>query len=121
VTLLAIVSFLIAGLGGLPAMLTGLAVGGAAGWWLEPRADTRRLPDGRIWLRGEWWTLGLILFVMVFRYAINVAPVLAQGLYSDPLWHFGTLFISAALSGIFLGRTAARLQAYRAVAPAKAG
>jgi uncharacterized protein DUF6622 len=118
VTLLAIVSLIVAGLGALPAILAGLVIGGAIGWQLEPRGDTHRLPDSKIWLRGEWWTFALIVVILVFRYAINVAPVLNPALYPDPVWHFGTLFLSAALSGVFLGRTAVRLRVYFRAVPA---
>ena len=45
-----------AGLGVLPAILVGVVVGGVSGWLLERDGATRRLPDGRLWLRGEWWS-----------------------------------------------------------------
>src|SRR5689334_3679936 len=41
----------------LPAALLGLSGGGAAGWLMEREGATRRLPDGRLWLRGEWGSL----------------------------------------------------------------
>jgi hypothetical protein len=50
--------------------------------------------------------------VLVYRYAINVVPVLTPGLRGNLVWTFGTLLISAALSALFLGRTAARLRVY---------
>jgi hypothetical protein len=120
VSLLAISSFLGAGPGAVPAMLVGLAIGGAAGWRLERDGATRRLPDGRLWLRGEWWTFAQIVVVLIFRYVINVVPAVAPRLNANPTWHVGTLFLAAALSAVFLGRTAARLRAYFAAAPAKA-
>ena len=112
VAMLAIVSFIVAGIAATPAMLAGLAIGGAAGWQIEREGATRRLPGGRIWLRGDWWTFALILLVLVFRYVINVVPVLSPALDANAVWHFGTLFVSAGLSGAFLGRTAARLRVY---------
>ena len=66
VTGLAISSFIIAGPNALPGMLLGLAVGGTAGWLLEPQDATRRLADGRVWLRGEWWSLVQIVVVLAF-------------------------------------------------------
>lgn len=120
VTLLAISSFIFAGLGALPFMLLGLLIGGTAGWQLERDGATRRLPDGRIWIRGEWWTFAQIVLVLIFRYTINVVPFIDPALDADPIWHYGTLFISAALSALFLGRTAARLRVYYAAAPATA-
>ena len=118
VTLFAIYGFIVAGPGALPAMLVGLVIGGAAGWRLERGSDTRRLPDGKVWLRGEWSTFTLFVMIIIFRYAINVVPVLNPALNADPAWHLGTLLISAALSALLLGRTAARLQAYFAGATA---
>jgi len=40
-------------------------------------------------------------------------PPMNPVLDADPTWHFGTLFVSAALSASFLGRTSARLRVYR--------
>ena len=50
-----------AGLGVLPAILVGVVVGGVSGWLLERDGATRRLPDGRMWLRGEWWSFAQIV------------------------------------------------------------
>ena len=112
VTFLAILTFIGAGPSGLPAMLLGLIIGGTAGWHLERDGATRRLPNGRLWLRGEWWTFAQILLVLVFRYATSVVAALDPVLNADRTWHLSTLFISAALSALFLGRTAARLRVY---------
>lgn len=109
VTGLTVSSFIVAGIGALPVMLAGLVVGGTAGWWLEPGDATRRRHDGTLWLRGEWWTLAQIVSVLTFRYASNVMPVLYPHLDTNAGWHAGVLFISAVLSALFLGRTAARL------------
>ena len=49
---------------------------------------------------------------MVFRYVSNVVSFLKPALSVDPIWHFGTLFVSAGLSAVFLGRTAARLRVH---------
>ncbi len=117
---LAILSFIGAGLNGLPIALIGLVAGGAAGWQLEGRGATRRLADGRIWLRGEWLTIAQIVAVLVFRYATNVVSAMNPMLNANPTWHFSTLLISAGLSGLFLGRTAARLRVYFTAAPTKA-
>ena len=67
-----------------------------------------------MWLRGDWLSFTLIVLVLVFRYVINVVAALAPALNADPTWHFSSLFISAALSGLFLGRTGARLRVYLA-------
>ncbi len=120
VTALAILSVIGAGLAALPATLLGLVLGSTAGWQLERDGATRRLPDGRIWVRGEWWSFAAIVLVLIFRYATSVAQALDPALNADPTWHLGTLFISTALSGLFLGRTAARLRVYFAAAPAGA-
>lgn len=112
VTVLAISSFIGGGPGALPAMLPGLVVGGPAGWLLERRGATRRLPGGTLWLRGEWWTFAQIVVVLVFRYATNVVAAMYPVLNADLAWHAGTLFVSAVLSALFLGRTAVRLRVY---------
>lgn len=119
VTGLATLGFIGAGLGDLPAILCGLALGGVAGWHLEQGRGTRRLADGRLWLRGEWLSLVQIGVMLVFRYAINVVPVVAPALHANPAWHLGSIFLSAVLSALFLGRTAARLSVYFA-SPARA-
>lgn len=114
VTVLAILSFIGAGPGALPAMLPGLVIGGPAGWQFERTGATRRLPDGTLWLRGEWWSFAQIALVLVFRYVTSVVAAMNPVLNANPIWHLGTLFISAALSAVFLGRTAARLRVYLA-------
>jgi hypothetical protein len=123
VALLAISSFVSAGLSALPTMLLGLVIGGAAGWRLEPNGATRRLPGNKLWLRGEWWSLAQIVLVLILRYATNVVPAVNPALNADPTWRLSTLFIGAALSALFLGRTAARLKVYllAAVRASKAG
>lgn len=118
VTLLAILTFIGGGLSALPAMLLGSAIGGMGGWLLQPDGATRRLPDGRLLLQGEWWSFGQILFLLIFRYVINVVAALDPALHADVAWHLSTFFISAALSGLFIGRAAARLRVYFVAAPA---
>lgn len=117
VAVLAIISFIGFGLNALPAILLGLVLGGTAGWRLERDGATRRLPDGRIWLRGEWWSFSQLMLVLVFRYATSVAAALNPTLYTDLTWHLTTGFISATLSALFLGRTAARLRVVLSTAP----
>jgi hypothetical protein len=112
VTLLAIASLIGAGLIALPTMVLGLVIGSAVGWQLDRDGATRRLPDGRLWLRVEWWTFAQIVLVLVFRYAINVIPAISHTLHANVTWQLSTLFISAALSALFLSRTAARLRVY---------
>ncbi len=112
VTVLAGTSLLSAGVSALPAALLGLAAGGAAGWRLEPAAASRRLADGRLWLRGEWWSLAQIAVVLVFRYVTNVVAIMDPALSANGQWHTGTVFVSTTLSALFLGRTAARLGRY---------
>ena len=86
---------------------------------LNCEPEQSRLPDGRLWLRGEWLSLAQIVLVLIFRYVINVVAAMDPVLNANPTWHFSSLLISAALSGLFLGRTAARLRVYFAAAPAK--
>jgi hypothetical protein len=116
VTFLAVLTFIGAGPSALPVMLIGVVAGSAAGWQLEPQGASRRLADGRLWLRGEWRSFTQIVLVEIFRYVTSVVAAMDPALNADPTWHFTTLFISAALSGVFLGRTAARLRLYVAAA-----
>lgn len=118
VTLLAVSSVIGAGLGAVPLTLLGLVAGSAGGWLIERDGATRRLGDGRVWLRGDWWSFGQIVLVLIFRYAINVVHAMNPGLDADPTWHSSTLFISAVLTALFLGRTAARLRVYFSSPPA---
>ena len=111
----AISTFIGAGLNGLPIVLIGLVVGGAVGWQVEGRGATRRLADGKIWLRGEWLTFVQIVAVLVFRYATNVVSAINPVLNANSIWHLSALLLSALLSALFLGRTTARLRVYFAV------
>lgn len=111
VAVLAMVSFVTAGVNALPVMLLGLVLGFAIGLKFEPSGSARRMSDARIWLRGEWLTFALIFLVLMVRYAINVVAAMDPSLNVEPRWHYPTLGLSAGLSGIFLGRTAARLRA----------
>ncbi|MBU1174668.1 MAG: hypothetical protein KKH72_04635 [Alphaproteobacteria bacterium] len=120
VTLLAILTLIGDWPSALPTMLVGLALGASAGWQIEGDGATRRLPDGRLWLRSEWWSLGQIVLILIFRYAINVVAAMNPVLNANTIWHFSSLLISAALWGVFVGRTAARLRVYFAAAPANA-
>lgn len=117
VALLAISTFVGGGISGLPATLVGLTIGGAAGWRLERQGFTHRLAGGRIWLRGEWWSFSQLVLVLIFRYVTNVVGAMDPVLNADPVWHLTTLGISTGLSGMFLGRAAARLRVYLAFAP----
>ena len=116
VTFLAVLTFIGAGPSALAVMLIGVVAGSAAGWQLEPQGASRRLADGRLWLRGEWRSFAQIVLVEIFRYVTSVVAAMDPTLNADPTWHFTTLFISATLSGVFVGRTAARLRLYGAAA-----
>ena len=120
VALLTISTFIGAGPNGMPAAVIGFALGTAIGWQFERDGDTLRQPDGRLWLRGEWLSFLQLLLVLSLRYAMNLAPILSPPLASDPTWCFDTMFISAGLSAVFLGRTAARLRAYFSAVPVAA-
>ena len=117
---LALSTMIGAGLGVLPAALVGLAIGGVSGWLLERDGATRRLPGGRLWLRGEWGSLVQIVLIFVFRYAIAVIAAVNPMLATDPTWHIATVFVSTLLTALILGRTAARLRIYFTTQPAGA-
>lgn len=120
VALLAIATFIGGGMSGLPAMIVGLTVGSAVGWQLEREGATRRLAGGRVWLRGDWWSFVQLVMVLIFRYATSAAGAMDPALNADLVWHLTTLGISAGLSGLLLGRAAARLRVYFRSAPAAA-
>ncbi len=108
------------GLAALPAILTGLAVGGVTGFLLELGRGTRRLPDGRLSLRGEWWSLGQIVASLAIHYVTAVVSAIDPALAANQSWHLGTLFISSTVSALFLGRAAVRLRIYLAAPPVAA-
>jgi len=114
VVVLAIFSFIAAGPSVLPAALPGLIIGGMVGWQLEPQGACRRLPGGKLWLRGEWWTFAQIVLVLTSRYATNVVAAMVPALAADFTWRLGVLFVSSALSAVFIGRTLVRLRMYAA-------
>lgn len=120
VSLLAILSVVVAGISALPALLVGLVIGGPAGWRIERDGTTRRLPDGSLWLRGEWVTLVQIVLILVFRYATSVTAGLNPALNGNLTWRLGTVFIATTLSAMFLGRTVARFRVYFAAVTATA-
>jgi hypothetical protein len=116
VAILAIVTFISAGPDALPAMLVGIVIGGAAGWRLERDGATRRLADGRLWVRGEWWSFAQLVLVLIFRYVTSVASAMNPALNANPSWRWSALAIAAALSALFIGRAAARLRVYNSAA-----
>jgi hypothetical protein len=118
--LLALSGIVNAGLGSLPAILVGLVAGGVGGWLMEREGATRRLPDGRAFLRGEWWTFLQVLVILVFRYITSVVGAVNPMLNADPTWHTTTVLISAGLSALFLGRAAARLRVHFTATPSAA-
>ena len=118
--LLAVSTMIGAGLGVLPAAIVGLAVGGVSGWLLERDGATRRLPDGRLWLRGEWWSFAQIVLILGVRYPIAVIAATNPVLATDPVFHLGTTLVSSLLSAMILGRTLARLRVYFTSAPVAA-
>ena len=108
------------GLGVLPAILVGVVVGGVSGWLLERDGATRRLPDGRMWLRGEWWSFAQIVLILGFHYATAVIAAVNPAMAADPVFHLGTTFVSSLLSAMILGRTLARLRVYYTAVPVAA-
>ena len=109
-----------AGLAAAPAIIVGLLIGGVCGWLMEREGATRRLADGRLWLRGEWTSLVQIVAIFVWRYATAVLGATNPALAADSTWHLLTVFVSSALAALFLGRLAARLRVYFTAAPAAA-
>lgn len=115
---LAVSGMLGAGPAVLPAILVGIAIGGVSGWLLERDGATRRLADGKVWLRGEWWSLVQVLLIFGFRYTIAVIGAVDPAIGSDPTFHLVTALVSSLLSAMILGRTLARLRVYFTSTPA---
>jgi hypothetical protein len=112
VALLAISSVIGAPPESLAAATVGLLVGSGLGWSLEPRDATRRLPSGRLWQRREWLTLVQIALTLSVRYVTNDVAAMAPVLGANPIWHVSSFLVTALLSGVFLGRVAAKLRIY---------
>lgn len=104
----------------LPAILVGSAAGATTGWLLERDGATRRLAGGRLWLRGEWGSFVQILVIFVFRYSTTVIGIVNPPLGGNLAYHLVTALVSSLLSGMFLGRTVARLVTYFRSQPAVA-
>ena len=100
------------GIAVLPAIVVGFVIGGTAGWLLEREGATRRLPDGKIWLRGEWLPMVQVLAIFLFRYSTTVVGIVYPALGGDLTYHLATTLISSLLSAMMLGRTLARLRVY---------
>lgn len=109
-----------AGASVLPAILAGIAVGGVSGWLLEREGATRRLPGGRVWLRGEWWSFVQVLLIFVVHYSLAVTGAINPALVADPTIHLVTTFVSSLLSAMISGRLLARLRVYFTSVPAAA-
>jgi hypothetical protein len=109
-----------AGLAALPAILVGLVIGGTAGWLMERDGATRRLADGRLWLRGEWWSLVQVVLIVAFRYATGVLAAVNPAFLADPTVHGVVTFVSSLLAALVIARTAARLRVYFTTAPVAA-
>jgi len=117
---LAVSGMVNAGLSVLPAILVGLAIGGVSGWLMEREGATRRLPGGKLWLRGEWWSLVQVVLIFVFRYSTAVIAAVNPALGADLTFHLATAFVSSLLSAMILGRTLAHLRVYFTSAPVAA-
>jgi len=109
-----------AGASVLPAILAGVAVGGVSGWLLERKGATRRLPGGRVWLRGEWWSFVQVLLIFVVHYSLAVVTAVNPVFAADPTVHLVTMFVSSLLSAMISGRLLARLRVYFTSVPAAA-
>jgi hypothetical protein len=117
---LAVSGMVNAGLAVLPAILVGIAIGGVSGWLLEREGATRRLPGGKVWLRGEWWSFVQVLVILGFRYTTAVIGAVNPALAGDLTFHLATAFVSSLLSAMILGRTLARLRVYFTSVPVAA-
>ena len=117
---LTISGWVTAGLASLPAIALGFVAGGTLGWLLVREGSARRLEGNRLWLRGDWWSFLQIVVILVFRYATTVAGIVNPAFAADPVWHPLTLLVSSALTGLFLGRLAARLRVFFTTLPAAA-
>jgi hypothetical protein len=92
--------------------LLGSILGGTIGWRVEPAGASHRVARGRLWLRGEWWSLVQIAVVLIFRYVTNVVAIMNPVLNAETAWHLGSVVVSMTLASLFLGRTTAKLKSY---------
>ncbi len=107
-----------AGLTVLPALLAGLAAGGFVGWLREGNGSTRRLADGRIWLRGDWTAPILNAAVFAVHYVTSATAIIDPALAADSIFQITAAGLSSFFAALFIGRSAARLQRWRSQAPA---
>ncbi|MGB6117910.1 MAG: DUF6622 family protein [Mesorhizobium sp.] len=101
-----------ASLGVLPATIVGVAIGGVGGWLMEREGATRRMPDGRIWVRGEWTSLVLVLAIFSFRYTAGVLSATSPEIANGTSWQILTALASGFFAALFIARTTARLNTW---------
>lgn len=89
-----------ANLPGMLAWTTALLAGAALSWRAAHRQNVCMLSEqGRVFCRGSWTPLMLMLAIFVLKYCVNVALVVQSAWRSD----IGFLLASCSLFGLFSG------------------
>lgn len=105
------------GLAAMPAALAGLAAGLLAGWFRDGKGATRRLADGRVWIRGDVLAPVQMLAVFAVHYVINAAAALDPALVAGARFQMTAAALTGFLAALFIGRSAARLRHWWRAAP----
>lgn len=90
---------------GLLAFAAGAVGGAGVGWAVAARRPARRLPDGRLALRGDWLPLLLVVAIFSVRYATGVVTALDPSLANDVAFRTTGLFLSGLFSAMMIAGT----------------
>lgn len=91
--------------------------GGAAAWRSMPADGIRADPERkRVWQRGSWMPLALMLGIFLTKYAVGVTLALRPALAHDAGFVLATSSLYGAFNGIFLGRMLRVLAVWREAA-----
>lgn len=112
VVVLALSGLVHAGMG--PATLEGFGVGvlagGFAGVALDRRNAAVRLASGRLFLKGEWTSLAVVVAIFVSRYVTTVVSTLDPATAAGGAFQFVTALVSGFFCAMMVVRTGLRLR-----------
>ena len=104
------------GMGGVaaPAWLAGAAVGTLMSWRLiDPAGIVAHRERGTLFLRGGWLPLGLMMAIFCTKYAVAVLLAMQDGLRQHVGFTALVCVSYGLFNGVFLGRLARYVAAYR--------
>ena len=88
--------------------------GGAIAWRLMPADGTRAHPEKRrVWQRGSWMPMALMLGIFLTKYAVGVLLALRPGLAHDADFVLAVCALYGVFNGLFLGRMLRVLAVWR--------